>query len=331
MDIRRSLLYFSTVFLISISGESVLADELFPTEDTSAEQKLSISRSAADLLPLQFLYVQADQTNVDGVNEPPPLPNDLDIDESGGKFPLGIIRPLPILELQLNSSIFSNSYVGEPSISEDTIFLNSAVLRASPEIGQNTRLAASVKGGFARFAFGDGYDSLATNLGILQELGDNMSLGLGWGYRQIYGINSTEDLTEHSVRFNWSRLDQLDRKLFLKSDYEFRANFAIGSEVDRVTNSIGIGLNYSFTPELQGLVGYRLIYNDYTRDDLLTTAHQLGGQLTYYFDKNIFIGSSISYLFGETANLLDSSNPQERDLNNLSLGFHVGFNVPFLF
>ena len=354
MGIRCCLLWLSTVFLIPISAQSALADELFSTQDTSVSvgdragtlenkaekqvslssvgQKINISKSAADLLPQEYFFAREDlEININEVDRPPPLPDEFEIDESGGNFPLGIIRPIPVLELQLNSSIFSNSYAGATLPNEDTIFLNTAAVRASPELGVNTRLAAGVQGGFARFASGDGYNSLVTDLGVIQELGDNMSLGLGWGYRQIYGINNTEDLTEHSVRLNWSRLDQLDRKLFLKSDYELRANFAIGSDVDRVTNSIGIGLNYSFTPELQGLVGYRLIYNDFTRDDLLTTAHQLGAQLSYHFDRNIFIGSSISYLFGETANLLDNNNPQERDLNNLSLGFHVGFNVPLLF
>ena len=279
-------------------------------------------------------YLQAQENdssnNSDEADEnPPELPADLDIDESGGRYPIGVIRPMPVLELQLNSSIFTNTRIDtSTAITESTSFLNSVALHASPELGASTRLTADVSGSLVNFTSGDEYVTLNTDLGILEELGDRMSLGLGWGYRRLETDDHIEDLSEHSVRLNWNRIDQLERRLFLNSGYGFRASFAQDPEQSRATNNVGLGLNYSFTPELQGVLGYRLI-NDIFFDNEnadATVKHQLGAQLSYQINRDLFVGGSISYLFGESIDLLRPGSLE--DLNNLSFGLHLGLNVP---
>ena len=278
-------------------------------------------------------YLQAQENdssnNSDEADEDPPdLPTNLDIDESGGRYPIGVIRPMPVLELQLNSSIFTNTGIDtSTAITESTAFLNSVALHASPELGASTRLTADVSGSFVNFTSGDEYVTLNTDLGILEELGDRMSLGLGWGYRRLES-NDFDDLSEHSVRLNWNRIDQLERRLFLNSGYGFRASFAQEPERSRATNNVGLGLNYSFTPELQGVLGYRLIndiFFDNSKADS-TVKHQLAAQLSYQINRNLFIGGSVSYLFGESIDLLSLGFPEEFD--NLSFGLHLGLNVP---
>ena len=279
----------------------------------------------------QQLAVDAESEDKDFVPPLPPLEK-FKIDKSGGEFPIGVIRRIAPLELQIGSSIFTNSNIGAASTTQDTSYVNGITLQGKPALGPSTRLASSIGGGFVRFDGGDGYDSLVTNLGVLQELDTNMSLGLGWRYRQLYAQgNQLNDLSEHSVVLSWNRDDQLDRNLFLLSGYQFQANFAVNDEQSRITNSLRLSLGYSFTPELIGLVGYRFHYDSFTAQtspSFSGARNQLGTQIVYQINSELFIAASVSYLFGDSYDLL---RLQRRALNNVSVGFHVGLNIPFFF
>ncbi len=159
-------------------------------------------------------------------------------------------------------------------------------------------------------------------------------MGLGWRYRHLYNQrNDANDrnLSEHSVILSWSREDQLSKNLFLFSGYQFQANIANDGEQSRITNSLGINFAYSFTSELIGLIGYQFITDDFTEQDLTRTRSQVGGQLVYQVTDTVSIGGSVSYLFGDFYDLLRSGSTANKRVDNVSVGFHVGLNVPFFF
>jgi hypothetical protein len=320
----------------SPSVENNQQSSVAPVKDSSVE-RLETWIPGSYLTSAEFLQAQEpnnpdndqEQTSPNASDRPPmPLPEDLDIDEAGGQFSLGVIRPIPVLELVFNSSVFTNQTLNTTAIVDATAFLNRAALRASPELGPDTRLTAGIGGVVAFFTTENRYTSINADLGILQELGDKMSLGLGWNYQQIYSeFDFDNDLSEHTARLSWNRTDQLERRLFLNSRYQLSASFAQDEEQSRLTNSAGIGLSYSFTPRLQGLLDYRLVYNTFF-DNPDALRHQLGTQLNYQITRNFLIGGSISYVFGEGNNLLDD---EVRDLNNVSLGLHLQYNLPLLY
>lgn len=243
------------------------------------------------------------------------------------KFKLGIIQPIPDLQLQLRSFTLTNPPLSSVTLTENTMYVNAAILQASPKLGANTRLSANVASSLVRFSNSNGYNLLNTNLGVLQKLNKNMSGELTWKYRSVFGIGSSNNLFENSAKLALRRVDQLSSRVFFKSGYEFEANFTDPTSSSRISNIAGLGLGYNFSPKLQGIVNYRLFYDDFTRQNRNDLRHEIGTQLIYQIQPDVFIGGSFSYVVGDGTNLLDND---PRDLDNISIGLYLGVNVTLL-
>jgi hypothetical protein len=247
-----------------------------------------------------------------------------------------------LLNLQFTSAVLTNSDVPDASIggsaTTGTVFVNGASLSAMPKLGETTRLSASINGGFIR-RDGDAvndYDTLNANLGVFQQLGANMSGELGWRYAQYYVADGPppQDLQEQGVRLALNRVDRLPLDFFLSSNYEFQANFSDPVDRSRISNYFTGGLGYDFTNDLQGTVFYGLKHDDYTHRTINDTAtrHEFQAQLSYQATKFINLAGTVSYLFGESIDLL--RNPMlvgsVNDLNDVSFGFRIRANLPLL-
>jgi hypothetical protein len=249
------------------------------------------------------------------------------------------------LKLGLTSAVRTNSDVADTALGSsaatDTFFYNGATLSAMPKLGETTRLSANINGGFIRYdgdAVND-YDTLNANLGVFQQLGANMSGDLGWRYAQYYVaadplIQNPRDLQEQGVRLALRRTDRLPSDFFLNSTYEFQANFSDPVDRSRISNYFTAGLGYYFPNNFKGTVSYGLKHDDYTRRTINdnATRHELQAQVSYQATKYINLAGTVSYLFGESIDLLrnPSSDDAANDLSNLSFGFRIGVNLPLL-
>lgn len=303
---------------------------------------IAVSSSAADLLPLESIPAPSFGSEAEIAKIPPsPAPPDrMEIDQIKPEDPdeqLGvpdelrpIRRPAPVLQLLLRSAIVTNSNIRALDPVDDTAFVNSAILRATPKLGPDTNLAVDVGGRFVRFAASglNGSNIINARVGVQQKLGNQMYGELGWVFNQIYALN-TSDTTENSVRLALRRQDRLsdEQDLFLDSGYDFWATFSAPDNRRRISNRVGLGLRYEITPQLLGLLNYRIVLDNVERQNSLNTRNQVTAAAVYYFNENrdAFIVGSVSYLGGQFFNSVTSDTA---DLNNISIGVSVGYNVP---
>ncbi|NER21744.1 MAG: hypothetical protein F6J96_13820 [Symploca sp. SIO1C2] len=344
---RQNLLYMAHSMANTIPIEAMATAEISQTVEENQQLPLSDELVNPDFIPQntqtipqqQFASVPLNnnplspesfqsQNSVteekqDSFPEPPPGE---DVEEEDDQFMLSLLRPVPNVRLQLLSSILTNSDIAALSPTENTAFVNVVTLLATPELGAETRLAADVGGSFLRFAEeADGYNSLNIGLGVLQELDNKMSGELGWEHRQLYGTGSFDDLIENSAQFTVRRVDRFSSDLFLDSGYQLKVSFAEPEIQSRVSNALNLSLGSDISPQLQGLLNYRFIYDDFTRQSRLDTRHQVSAQMIYKLDPNIFIGASLSYLFGDSFDLLVGNS---RNFNDISIGVNFGVNIP---
>jgi hypothetical protein len=232
----------------------------------------------------------------------------------------------PNVQLLLRSSAFTSSNISattgfQPS---DTIFFNGATLLATPKLGPDTRLIASAGVGLVRFVNqGDfNYNLLNFDLGIQQRLAPGTYGQLGWTEERLYRDGSGDRLLrDDSIRLILGRQDQIAKQLRLDSFYELRASFSDPTDQSRVANTLGARLRYDITPQFHGALDYRLSFKNFTEVNRSDTEQQVSALAIYNINPNLFIGGSVSYLFGT------SSNPLV-DLPNFSVGVNVGLNIP---
>jgi len=296
----------------------------------------SIAQAAPDLVvPTRQLPVNSD---------PSALPSDLTspeseikpLDPEDTRSEVGEIRILdrpvtaerrqPDVQLLLRSSVFSSSNITSLSTfhPSDTVFINSALLLATPKLGETTRLIASAGGGLVRFANrGDSnYNLLNFNVAVQQQIAPGTYGQLGWVQENLYRSGSGDRLLQdNSVQFILGRQDQLGQQLRLDSFYELRASFTNPDDQNRVANTLGARLRYDITPKLQGALDYRLTFKNFTQVDRSDTEHQISALAVYNINSDVFVAGSVSYLFGR-------SSSSAIDLDNLSVGVSLGWNVP---
>jgi Putative beta-barrel porin 2 len=235
-------------------------------------------------------------------------------------------RPQPTVQLLLRSAVYTSSNITalrdfSPS---DTVFVNSAMLLATPKLGESTRLIASVGGGLTKFAsLGDSnYNHLSFNVALQQRITNGTYAQLGWLQENLYRAEGGDRLLrDNSLQFILGRQDQIAKKLRLDTTYDFRASFTDRDDQSRLTHSLGTRLRYDVSPKLQTALEYRLHLKDYTRVDRFDTEHQISALATYNITPDLFVAGNVSYLFGR------SSNP-DNNPNNLSIGISIGANIP---
>lgn len=311
-----------------------------PSLQKSSLQKLSLQKSSLQKSSLQKSDVIAQAP--DPMNPTRPEEEDLQpLDESDVRSELGDIQPLqptkptqpatpprkqPTVQLLLRSSAFTSSNITSlrdfaPS---DTVFVNGAMLLATPKLGDSTRLIALAGGNLVRFANrGDSnYNSVNFNVAIQQRLAPGTYGQLGWVQENLYRSDSGDRLLrDNSLQFILGNQSQIGKKLRLDTSYELRASFADPDDQSRLNHTLGARLRYDITPQLQGALDYRLSFKDYTQVDRFDTEHQVSAMAIYNISRDVFVAGNVSYLFGRSSN--SDNNP-----NNLSVGISLGVNVP---
>ena len=295
----------------------------------------SIAQAAPDLVvPTRQLPANSD---------PSAFPSDLTLPESDApplnpedtKAEIGEIRILerpataerrqPDVQLLLRSSVFSSSNITSLSAfsPSDTVFINSGLLLATPKLGETTRLIASAGGGLVRFANQDdsNYNLLNFNVAVQQRIATGTYGQLGWVQENLYREGGDRLLQDNAVQLIVGRQDQLGQQLRLDSFYELRASFTNPDDQNRVANTLGTRLRYDITPKLQGALDYRLTFKNFTQVDRADTEHQISALAIYNVNPDVFIAGTVSYLFGR-------SSSTAIDLDNLSIGVSLGWNVP---
>ncbi|MGI0490442.1 outer membrane beta-barrel protein [Alkalinema pantanalense CENA528] len=240
--------------------------------------------------------------------------------------PAALLRKQPTVQLLLRSSAFTSSNITSlrdfaPS---DTVFVNGAMLLATPKLGDSTRLIALAGGNLVRFANrGDSnYNSVNLNVAIQQRLAPGTYGQLGWVQENLYRSDGGDRLLrDNSLQFILGNQSQLGKKLRLDTSYELRASFADPDDQSRLNHTLGARLRYDITPQLQGALDYRLSFKDYTQVDRFDTEHQVSAMAIYNISRDVFVAGNVSYLFGRSSN--SDNNP-----NNLSVGISLGVNIP---
>jgi len=290
-----------------------------------------------------------ERSNLNLGRESPPNPCGMKLLQPGFSLPgWKPTNSMPTAQLQLTSAVMTNSDIADTtvgsSVAASTVFYNGGTLRMMPKLTEDTRISANINGGFIRY---DGdetndYDMLNANLGLFRQLGERMAAELGWRYAQFYlneKISSNQNVQEQGARFALNRTDPLPYRLFLLSNYEIQANFSDPVDRSRISQFATAGLGYNLTNRLQATVFYRLRHDDYTERTVndISTRHEFQGQLSYQANKYLNLAGTVSYLFGDTVDLLrdpllaSGVNPESsNELNNLSFGLRINVSAPLL-
>lgn len=232
----------------------------------------------------------------------------------------------PTAQLLIQASAFASTNISGLEVSDEGGYPlgAGATLLLTPELGPSTRLVASAGAGVTRFP-GDGdfnYDALDFSVGVQHQLTRDMYGRIAWDNRQLYRTGSGENLAStNAVNLTLGRQDKFSDDLRLDSYYVLQGRFVNPDEFSRLTNSLGANVRYAFSPQVDGLIGYQLALEDYTQVVRFDTTHRLRASINYRPSPEFYVSSTASYFFG-------SSSDQDVSLDNLSIGFSVGFNVP---
>lgn len=205
---------------------------------------------------------------------------------------------------------------------EDELISLSATLLAAPSLGPDTLLIASVEGGLIHYneLSGLDYRELEFRASLRQFLSARTYGEIGWSNQQLFD-DSDRFFNDHSLRLSLARRDPLASDLRLDSFYQLRLGFADPSERSRITNTVGVGLNYNLQPDLQVGLDYQLTLTDFTQQDREDLYNQVVAQLSYDLSRNSRIILFGGFSFGD-------SSDSEVDFNSAIFGASIDVNVP---
>lgn len=306
---RHILIAFSTLAVVGVGCPTVAQTLPDPVSSPIDRAPTAQPNSQAAPLPLDPEDTKSELGEIKIIDRPPPPP-----------------RRQPDVQLLVRSSVFSSSNITALDALRigDAVFVNSAQILATPKLGENIRLIAAAGGGITRFASegASNYNFISYNLAVQQRLAPGTFGQLGWAQDSLYQNSDRRRLNrDNAVQLIIGRQDQLGEQLRLDSFYELRASFSNPNEQSRITNTIGTRLRYDITPTVQGALDYRLTFRNFTQVDRSDTEHQISALLIYNISPDVFLTGSASYLFGRSSN-------SAINLDNLSFGLGLGFNVP---
>ncbi|MBD1998388.1 outer membrane beta-barrel protein [Leptolyngbya sp. FACHB-541] len=272
--------------------------------------------------------------------EPNSVPTDEQVDESEGDEELGILRlreqELEQIETQSDSpSAETIFFIGRLSyFKSDNILLDrldpiedelislSATLLAAPSLGPDTLLLASVEGGLVHYNELSelDYRELEFRASLRQFLSARTYGEIGWSNQQLFD-DGDRFFNDHSLRLTLARRDPLASDLRLDSFYQLRLGFADPSDRSRITNTVGVGLNYNLQPDLQVGLDYQLTLTNFTQQDREDLYNQVVAQLSYDLSRNSRI-----ILFGGVS--FGDSSDSDVDFNSAIFGASIDVNVP---
>jgi hypothetical protein len=206
---------------------------------------------------------------------------------------------------------------------DDGLFRAGLTLLATPSLGPQTNLLASVGGNINRY--GDlsvyDYNELNFNLGIRQQIGSRTYGQLGWSNRQLFSQDSGDRfLNDHSLYLELGRRDVLAKRLTLDTFYQLRVSLANPSDRSGVINYVGASLGYTPIPPLEVALDYQFAFTDFTQQERQDQYHQLLARMSYTLTPN-----SRAYLYAGPS-FGDSSQP-DIDFDGFVFGAGVNFNL----
>jgi len=206
---------------------------------------------------------------------------------------------------------------------DDSLVTAGLTLLATPSIGPQTSLFASVGGNIFRYSdqVQYDYDQLNFNLGIRQQIGSRTYGEVGWNNRQLFSQDSGDRfLNDHSVYLELGRRDVLAKQVTLDTFYQLRLSMANPSDRSQVINYVGASLAYTPIPPLEVALDYQFAFADFTQQERQDQYHQLLARLSYTLTPN-----SRAYLYGGRS-LGDSSDPYIK-FDGFVFGAGVNFNL----
>lgn len=247
--------------------------------------------------------------------------------------PIFPTAPPPILYLIPRIDFFrsNNLLLGIDPIN-DGLIRPTLTLLAVPPLGPDTYILASVEGAFSRYfevpTFN--YDELRIRAGLLQRLSPSMTAEIGWTNQQLFIANNEipgfpygrRFLNDQAVRFELSRRDQFNDRLFLNSIYQFRVGFSEPEDRSRILNVLFLSLNYDLNPSrtIQLGVDYQFSAANYTFVRRTDIYQQLLGRVTFSAFRNSQLSVYSGISFGD-------STEQGIDFNSFVLGVSISVNI----
>ncbi|HEY9612591.1 hypothetical protein [Allocoleopsis sp.] len=206
---------------------------------------------------------------------------------------------------------------------DDGLVRAGLTLLATPSLGPQTSLLASVGGNIIRYSEQAqyDYDQLNFNLGIRQQIGSRTYGEVGWSNRQLFSQDSGDRfLNDHSLYLELGRRDVLAKQVTLDTFYQLRLSMANPSDRSQVINFVGASLGYTPIPPLEVALDYQFAFADFTQQERQDQYHQLLARLSYTLTPN-----SRAYLYGGHS-FGDSSDPYIK-FNGFVFGAGVNFNL----
>lgn len=206
---------------------------------------------------------------------------------------------------------------------DDGVFRAGLTLLATPSLGPQTNLLASVGGNINRYGELSvyDYDELNFNLGIRQKLGSRTYGQLGWSNRQLFSQNSGDRfLNDHSLYLELGRRDVLAKQVTLDTFYQLRVSLANPSDRSQVINYVGASLGYTPIPPLEVALDYQFAFADFTQQERTDQYHQLLARMSYTLTPN-----SRAYLYAGPS--FGGSSRPDIDFDGFVFGAGVNFNL----
>lgn len=206
----------------------------------------------------------------------------------------------------------------------DSLFIPGLSLYAQPQIGSDTYLVAAASGYLFRYVdFSDvDYNELRLRVGIRQILSPQMYGEVNWINSQLFDRSDGDRfLDDHAMRLLLVRSDAIAPRLSLDSFYLFRIGFANPPDRSRISNSLGVGLAYDVTPDLDVALDYRVSWTVFTEDDRDDFYNQVTASVIYDLTSRTQLSAYGGFSFGD-------STRSDINFNSGVFGLGINFALP---
>jgi hypothetical protein len=314
---------------------SVFSEAQSPIPSSIAQQPLTPQSESLHISMPSNIVVEAENAPTSELQPPPSENSSESQPPSQGEDPeLGKLRlrELPAPPAPSKPAVYllggvgyfrsNNIFSGLDPI-DDGLVRAGLTLLATPSLGPQTSLLASVGGNIIRYSDQSryDYDELNFNLGIRQQLGSRTYGEVGWSNRQLFSQDSGDRfLNDHSLYLELGRRDVLAKQVTLDTFYQLRLSMANPSDRSQVINYVGASLAYTPIPPLEVALDYQFAFADFTQQERQDQYHQLLARLSYTLTPN-----SRAYLYGGRS-FGHSSDPYIK-FDGFVFGAGVNFNL----
>lgn len=189
-----------------------------------------------------------------------------------------------------------------------------------PALGPQTYLLSSVDMNFQRYIHESeaNYDELRFRLGIRQGLSARSYGQFLMSYQQLFYPSIPKERFYENTAFGLTlgRHDPLTSRLALDTSYQLQLNLSEPEEYNRIVQYAGAYLGYTFAPQWETGISYRLTLSDYTGQVRYDAYHLVLGQLVYAITPSVRMSLYGALSFGR------SSDPLVR-FNDIFFGFSL--------